>query len=151
MFLFTLFTLLPDLPGSFSGLNVLDVNHLQPCQVWNSPHNIRIAGSKFAIDTVSQGALQWQVRHGKSRNKHGIGARDISKISSIGQLQAFSFDLFGMMPSQNSQPLSRKMTFESWVPSLGQGDREHQIHQHHTECFLPGARRWGQRGLRTEL
>ena len=96
--------MLPDLPDSFSGLNVLDVNHLQPCQVWNSPHNIRIAGSKFAIDTVSQGALQWQVRHGKSRNKHGIGAQDISKISSIGQLQAFSFDLFGMMPSQNSQP-----------------------------------------------
>lgn len=31
-------------------------------KVWNSPHNIRIAGSKFAIDTVSQGALQWQVR-----------------------------------------------------------------------------------------
>lgn len=38
-----------------------------PCyalQVWNSPHNIRIAGSKFAVDTVSQGALQWQVRRG---------------------------------------------------------------------------------------
>ena len=47
--------------------------------------------------------------------------------------------------------IHRKMTFESWVPSLGQGDREHQIHQHHTECFLPGTRRWGQRGLRTEL
>ena len=33
-----------------------------PLQVWNSPHSIRIAGSKFAVDTVSQGALQWQVR-----------------------------------------------------------------------------------------
>eukprot|EP00434_Breviolum_minutum_P019749 symbB.v1.2.017425.t1/scaffold1359.1/size123592/10 len=37
-------------------------------KVWNSPHNIRIAGSKFAIDTVSQGALQWQVRATESTN-----------------------------------------------------------------------------------
>ncbi|CAE7359914.1 unnamed protein product [Symbiodinium sp. CCMP2592] len=31
-------------------------------KVWKQPHAIRIAGSKFAVDTISQGAPQWQVR-----------------------------------------------------------------------------------------
>ncbi|CAE7268288.1 unnamed protein product [Symbiodinium sp. CCMP2592] len=31
-------------------------------KVWKQPHAIRVAGSKFAVDTISQGAPQWQVR-----------------------------------------------------------------------------------------
>ncbi|CAK9019167.1 unnamed protein product [Durusdinium trenchii] len=37
-------------------------------KVWNSPHSFRLAGSKFAVDTVSQGALQWQVRATENTN-----------------------------------------------------------------------------------
>lgn len=38
-------------------------------KVWKQPHSIRIAGSKLSIDTVSQGALQWQVRATEPSNK----------------------------------------------------------------------------------
>ncbi|CAJ1458399.1 unnamed protein product [Effrenium voratum] len=31
-------------------------------KVWKQPHSISIAGKDFAVDTVSQGAMQWQVR-----------------------------------------------------------------------------------------
>ena len=31
-------------------------------KVWKQPHAIRVAGSRFAVDTISQGAPQWQVR-----------------------------------------------------------------------------------------
>eukprot|EP00913_Durusdinium_trenchii_P026112 g24495.t1 len=31
-------------------------------KVWKQPHNFRVAGSQFAVDTISQGGDQWQVR-----------------------------------------------------------------------------------------
>lgn len=31
-------------------------------KVWKQPHNFRIVGSQFSVDTISQGAEQWQVR-----------------------------------------------------------------------------------------
>ncbi|CAJ1359769.1 unnamed protein product [Effrenium voratum] len=37
-------------------------------KVWKQPHNLRIAGKSFAVDTVSQGSQQWQVRATESGN-----------------------------------------------------------------------------------
>lgn len=138
----------------------------QETQVWNSPHNIRIAGSKFAIDTVSQGALQWQVRptrrEGHWRNtakgtesyaRPLLWRRDAGILPTC---ELMSKCIYGLSPLRSSRRIHVYMTLilymliclRDFESHCFQGYREHK---HHIKCPLLGTWRWWQCGLRAEL
>lgn len=58
-------------------------------KVWKQPHNFRVVGSEFSVDTVSQGAEQWQVRATETNGTSALfAARDQGKEVSYG----FNYD-----------------------------------------------------------